>query len=293
MKRLLILLLLWALPGQAAELRIEPPAVPPGGVFWVRFAGLPTAAATVEFAGRRYPLEVAGRQAERLLGVDLETAPGLYPLRLEATDPGGTARVYRTSLEVLPAAFPEERLNLPEEQVTPRGAELLARIAREREELLALYARPSRRPVPETFALPVDDPLGSGFGLRRILNGQPRSPHSGLDFRSPRGRRILSPAGGEVQLVGDLFYTGLTLVIDHGGGLVSIFAHLDRAQVRAGDRVAPGECVGLVGSSGRATGPHLHWSVRLNRDRVDPLAVLQALAGKNLDSPETSSDNSR
>jgi len=293
MRWLLLLLLLWAVPVHSAELRVEPQAVPLGGVFWVRFSGLPAATAVVEFSGGQYPLAASGSQAGRLLGVDLETSPGLYPLRLTATDQAGTTRVYQTSLEVLPAAFAEERLSLPEEMVTPQGEALLARIARERKRLLALFARPSSPPAPGVFFLPVGDPPGSSFGLRRVLNGQPRSPHSGLDFRSPRGRRILSPAAGEVVLADELFYTGRTLVIDHGGGLYSLLAHLDEFKVRPGARVAAGECVGLVGSSGRATGPHLHWSVRLNQARVDPLAVQRAIAGKILDSPESSPDNSR
>ncbi|MDX1581455.1 MAG: M23 family metallopeptidase [Alphaproteobacteria bacterium] len=151
---------------------------------------------------------------------------------------------------------------------------------RERERLDELFSGAGGAPLWQGFIRPVDDPLGSPFGLRRILNGKPRSPHSGVDFRSPRGTGIKAPARGRVVLVDDLFFTGRTVVLDHGAGLYSYYAHLEEPRCRTGETLAAGTVLGTVGSSGRATGPHLHWGVKLRGKRVDPLAVIALLGGE-------------
>ena len=117
----------------------------------------------------------------------------------------------------------------------------------------------------------------SGFGVRSVYNGEPRAPHSGADFASPSGTPVLAPGGGRVVLAEPLYFTGQTVVIDHGLGLVSLLAHLSRIDVRVGADVVAGARVGLVGATGRATGPHLHWTVRLQGARVDPMSVIAAL----------------
>jgi murein DD-endopeptidase MepM/ murein hydrolase activator NlpD len=117
----------------------------------------------------------------------------------------------------------------------------------------------------------------SAFGTRSIFNGEPRSAHGGADFRSPAGTPVRAPAGGRVLLARDLYYTGLTAMIDHGAGLISLFAHLSSIDVVPGAVVKPGEMLGKVGATGRVTGPHLHWTVRVSGARVDPLAVLHVL----------------
>ncbi|AHV93132.1 peptidoglycan DD-metalloendopeptidase family protein [Bordetella holmesii] len=117
--------------------------------------------------------------------------------------------------------------------------------------------------------------LSSPFGLRRFFNGQERNPHSGLDFAVPAGTPIRAPAAGKVVLVGDYFFNGKTLFIDHGQGPISMFAHLSAIDVELGEEVARGALVGKVGATGRATGPHLHWNVSLNDARVDPAIFIQ------------------
>jgi len=114
-------------------------------------------------------------------------------------------------------------------------------------------------------------------GVRRVFNGQPRQPHAGADLLSPAGTPILAPSDGRVVLARDLYFTGNTVVIDHGLGLFSLFAHLSTIGVHAGDTVPGGATIGLVGATGRVTGPHLHWAMRLNGARVDPLSVLALL----------------
>jgi murein DD-endopeptidase MepM/ murein hydrolase activator NlpD len=116
--------------------------------------------------------------------------------------------------------------------------------------------------------------------LRRVLNGQPRSPHAGIDFRSPRGTPVKASAPGVVAWVGDLYFTGLTVVVDHGGGLYTLYCHLDRIDCSAGQILTSHEILGRVGSTGRSTGAHLHWGVKLRGDRVDPLALTSLLNGK-------------
>jgi murein DD-endopeptidase MepM/ murein hydrolase activator NlpD len=123
----------------------------------------------------------------------------------------------------------------------------------------------------------VPQAANSAFGTRSVFNGQPRSPHGGADFLSPAGTPVHAPAGGRVLLARDLYYTGNSVVIDHGAGLVSLFAHLSRIDVSDGAAVQTGQVIGLVGATGRVTGPHLHWSVRAGGARVDPLSLLAIL----------------
>ena len=120
----------------------------------------------------------------------------------------------------------------------------------------------------------------SSFGRRSVLNGQARSPHSGTDFRAATGTPVRAPNGGRVVLAADQYFSGNTVILDHGQGLFSFLAHLSRITVRDGQIVARGEEVGLSGATGRVTGPHLHWTVRLDGARVDPLSVLALLGDK-------------
>ena len=163
--------------------------------------------------------------------------------------------------------------------MAPRHVELspenLARHERERERQAQIVARFSR-PLPATLRMrvPTAGPRSGSFGLRRVFNGQPRNPHSGMDIAAPTGTPVVAPLDGEVVDVADYFFNGRTVWLDHGGGLLSMFCHLSAEHVRPGDRVRTGERVADVGATGRVTGPHLHWSVSLNRASVDPALFL-------------------
>ena len=128
----------------------------------------------------------------------------------------------------------------------------------------------------DRIALHAHQPPASRFGLRRIFNGEARAPHSGLDVAVPRGRPIKAAAQGKILATGDYFFNGKTVFIDHGNGLISMYCHLDRIDVQSGDQVTQGQRVGLAGSTGRSSGPHLHWSVVLNGTMVDPELFLVA-----------------
>ncbi len=163
-----------------------------------------------------------------------------------------------------------------QQQVTPNAANL-ARIERELAVQREAYQQFSpRQPSNLLFERPVDGPLSSPFGLRRFFNGEERNPHSGLDFAVPAGTPVKAPAAGRVILTGNYFFNGQTVFIDHGQGLISMFCHLSRIEVSVGDELARGAVLGRVGSTGRSTGPHLHWNVSLNDVRVDPSIFIGA-----------------
>lgn len=212
-----------------------------------------------------------------LVGIDLDVAPETYSAEVFASDETAATRV---PLRVLPGHFRTRKLTVDEAFVNP-PPEALERIAHETAELNDLWAHSATTKLWNgPFVRPVPDPANSAFGTRSILNGQPRSPHSGADFNSATGTPIKSPNAGRVVLAGDRYYTGNTVMIDHGMTLFSLFAHLSEIQVKVGDTVNAGDVVGKVGATGRVTGPHLHWSVRLNGTRVDPLSLLAMLGSE-------------
>ena len=128
----------------------------------------------------------------------------------------------------------------------------------------------------QDFLKPAQGPTSSPFGLKRFFNQQARRPHSGLDIAAPRGADIIAPAEGEIILTGNFFFNGNSIFIDHGQGLITMYCHMDKLERKQGDKVKAGDIIGKVGSTGRATGPHLHWTVSLNNSRVEPLLFLSA-----------------
>jgi len=209
-----------------------------------------------------------------LIGVDLETAPGSYHMTIQRSD--SNAPSTRT-LQVVPRQFRVRRLRVAPEFVDP-PPETLEQIALDSKALAEAYARVSPRQWAGAFVRPVDAKTNSNFGTRSIYNGEPRAPHSGADFLAAAGTPIRASNHGTVALASSLYFTGNTVVIDHGGKLFSVFAHLSEFKVAKGDTVQPETIVGLVGQTGRVTGAHLHWSVRLNGARVDPISLMAATA---------------
>jgi murein DD-endopeptidase MepM/ murein hydrolase activator NlpD len=212
-----------------------------------------------------------------VLGIDLDVAPGEYGVTIRAESAAGAAIEHVETLAVSGKEFATRRLTVDPAFVNP-PATVRARIAREAEELARLWRSSASKPLWEgPFVPAVPHAANSAFGTRSIFNGEPRSAHGGADFRSPAGTPIKAPAGGRVLLARDLYYTGRTVMIDHGAGLISLFAHLSSIGVKSGADVTAGQLVGRVGATGRVTGPHLHWTLRASGARVDPLAVLHVL----------------
>jgi murein DD-endopeptidase MepM/ murein hydrolase activator NlpD len=211
-----------------------------------------------------------------LVGIDLEATPGLHTITFDGLA-AGHAVTATSTLMVKAHAFRNRVLRVDDAFVNP-PAGAVGRIEGEAAELAQIWitSAPDRL-WNGGFQRPVPGIANGAFGTRSIFNGQPRQPHSGADFLSPAGTPIVAPAGGRVVLARDLYFTGNTVVIDHGLGLFSLFAHLSTLGVQTDDTVAGGVTIGRVGATGRVTGPHLHWAIRLNGARVDPLSLLALL----------------
>lgn len=200
-----------------------------------------------------------------LLGIPLDTLPGELAIRITS----GTMQMART-VQVGIKNYPEQRLTIKDKRKVEPSPEDLARIEREQKVTEAVKKRFSGE-IPDTaLDQPSPGPLTSRFGLRRIFNGLPRNPHAGLDVAAGTGTPVRAPSDAVVANTGDYFFNGNTVFLDHGQGLITAYMHLSRIDVRPGQTVKRGEPLGAIGSTGRVTGPHLHWAVILNNTPVDP-----------------------
>jgi murein DD-endopeptidase MepM/ murein hydrolase activator NlpD len=211
-----------------------------------------------------------------LVGFDVELAAGREPWRVEVREPGRALRRASGTVRLRGRAFPVQRLTLPEAMVD-LDPETERKALAEQQVLRSLY----RTLTPErlwrgAFVRPVagNEP-GSGFGSRRIINGRPRAPHTGTDYAGSRGAPVVAVNDGRVALVGEFFFPGRLVVVDHGLGVYTLYFHLDEIRVEMGDRLARGQTLGTLGSTGRATGPHLHFGAQIGPARVDPERLLQ------------------
>lgn len=210
---------------------------------------------------------------QAIVGIDLDTVPGPHALTVMVD---GVAAGERT-LEVEPKPFPVRRLRVNPDFVNPpKSAE--TRIADESRLLERIYASSApERLWTGGFGRPVPHKANSRFGTRSVFNGEPRSAHGGTDFLSPAGTPIRAPQAGRAVVARDLYFSGRTVIIDHGLGVFSQLAHMSRIDVSEGDLVPSGRIVGLVGATGRVTGAHLHWGLRVNGARVDALSLVTLL----------------
>ena len=209
-----------------------------------------------------------------VVGVDLNTAAGNYPAAVTFTYADGHTRTLTETVTVKSRDFPTTRLDVAPEYVDLSEADG-ARAAREADEIAAIYAmvtpaaywtQPFRVPIPGVAG-------GRNFGHRRIFNDQPRAPHSGADLTAATGTEIQASNRGRVVLAKNLFFSGNAVFIDHGLGVYSAYLHLSEIGVASGDMVEQGQVIGLAGATGRVTGPHLHWGVRITDARVDPFSL--------------------
>lgn len=205
--------------------------------------------------------------------VPLDQPATLAAIDLEGRRANGTSVVATHAVSIQHKDFPEERLTVSSKYVEP-PAEVQERLAEERTKVRKVY-RTRRDVTPaEQFVRPVPGEPTSTFGKRRFFNDKPRSPHPGLDLRAATGTPVLAAGRGLVTIAQDLYYSGNTVIIDHGGGLFTIYAHLSEIEVSVGDELDAGVPIGKSGATGRVTGPHLHWGAKIGDRPFDPTALL-------------------
>lgn len=258
-----LLLLAGSIGPAHAELR---PESVPGGVASILVAEASTPRPEVRYAGHPVLLQQRREGWYALVGLPLDTPVGDQYLEI------GPDEARRTQpFHVAAKAYPVQRLTIKNPKMVNPDEEDLDRINAERDRQISVRSQFRDVAVPRTdLTLPAAGRLSSRFGLRRIFNDEPRAPHTGLDVAVPTGTAVRAPADGVVTLVDDFYFNGKTVFVDHGQGFVSMVCHLDKAGVQLGQAVRRGDVLGQSGSSGRATGPHLHWSVYLNGAAVDP-----------------------
>lgn len=241
----------------------------PGGIAIVPLDGIDANTRPIAyFDDKRVMVVNSSGRWSAVVGIPLDAEPGELALRV--TQPAAAT----VSFKVQPKEYEIQRLKIKDKRMVEPTAEDLKRIDKETKTVAAAFSRYTED-IAATFDFkpPVQGILSSPFGLRRFFNDQPRKPHSGLDFAAPTGTPILAPAPGRVVAVGNYFFNGNNIVLDHGHGLLSMYSHLTRIHVKEGQTVTQGTKLGTVGATGRVTGPHLHWTVSLNNVRVDPMLL--------------------
>lgn len=230
----------------------------PGGVAIVQLAS------GDEATYNNHPVMVIKDQGSffAVVGIPLSGKPGNHKIKTES-------QVY--AFTVAAKEYETQHLTITNKRQVNPLAEDMVRIRRERSEMDSAFNHfDTELPLAVDFSLPVTGIVSSPFGLRRVLNDQPRNPHSGLDIAAAEGMPIAAPAAGKVVATGNYFFNGNTILLDHGQGLITMYCHMSRIDVSLGDVVAEETVLGTVGQTGRVTGPHLHWGVSLNNARVDP-----------------------
>lgn len=260
----------WAQSTEGFIARMFDKAVP-GGTASVALGASPQAP-EVTYDGHRVMVLKDGEQWVAVVGLALTTKPGRA--QIQVRDRSGTRNV---AFEVGEKTYEAQHITLANKRQVNPNKQDLARFSRELAEQTAAYQIYTPG-VPSNVIMdhPVPGRLSSPFGLRRFFNGEERNPHSGLDFAAPTGTPVKAPASGKVILIGDYFFNGRTVFLDHGQGMISMFCHLSAIDVVLGQNVARGEVIAKVGATGRATGPHLHWNMSLNNARVDPAIFIGA-----------------
>jgi murein DD-endopeptidase MepM/ murein hydrolase activator NlpD len=222
-----------------------------------------------------------------IVGADVEAKPGSSKLFVKVTNSTGSERYGEVAFKIKAKAFRTESFNVPSsfDHMSP---ETIEEIRREQAVFARVFATPTTerlwngpfvRPVPHEAS-------ASSFGFRRIINGTRRAPHTGTDLSAPIGTEVLATNHGRVALVGNFFFAGGSVVLDHGGGLFTMYFHLSEFKVAEGAMVKKGDVVALSGVTGRVTGPHLHWGARLLNARIDPLQLLKKISDNSDDAQE-------
>ena len=246
----------------------------PGGVAVIPLGSVTTGADTPQtWLGDQPVLVTADHELwYAVVGLPLDMTPGSHELRVKI---GGVTKAQ--DFVVNTKDYPEQHITLKDKSKVELSPADEARADREIAVITELkHHWRAARDTDLAFILPVKGEMSSPFGLRRFFNGEPRAPHAGIDVAVARGTPVRASARGKVLAVGDYFFNGKTIFVDHGNGLITMYCHLDRIDVKAGENVNKGQRIGRSGKTGRATGPHLHWSVVLNGAMVDPELFIPA-----------------
>ncbi|HLP96877.1 MAG TPA: peptidoglycan DD-metalloendopeptidase family protein [Sideroxyarcus sp.] len=278
MLRLCLKLALLVLPLMAQASLPQALSVP-GGIAVIPLGSVASSAAAPQAWLGEQPVLVTADKDEwyAVVGLSLNTPPGSHALQIKIA---GESKTYL--FEVNPKSYPEQRITIKDKgkvQLSPADA---ARAKREIAAIMELKRHwRSAQDTDPALLLPAEGRLGGRFGSRRFFNGEPRAPHAGLDVAVPSGTPVRASSHGVVLAVDDYFFNGKTVFLDHGNGLITMYCHLERVDVKAGDKVGKGQPLGLSGRTGRATGPHLHWSVVLNGEMIDPELLIAEGAGSD------------
>ena len=257
------LLLTALIPAQAAPRQ----SLVPGGIAIIALDG--ERDPHYRFLGKPVLIAEIDGVKSAVVGLPLNLKPGEY--HIESSD---DKQVTKRFFEIADKQYSTQRITIKDDRKVNPNASDMKRILAEKERKEKARIHYSSNQADIDFLVPVVGiPTGS-YGRRRIFNGQPRRPHSGMDFAADKGTPVHNPSAGQVIEMGDFFFSGNMVYIDHGQGLISLFAHLSEIDVKIGQRVAKGEVIGKVGATGRATGPHLHWSLGLNGTWIDPALFL-------------------
>ncbi len=265
--------------GSGIHLSLNPGYLVQGGICQVVF--LPDKGYEITWAGfEGKPLvlkELGHHRYLALVGAGLREKPGRKILRIRLHTPNNGIKTIVRHIQVKRKDYPEEHLKVPGKMVefSPRT---LRRVLADQKAVRQACSKITNKIYwKRPFVWPVESKILSPFGLRRFFNGKPRSPHSGIDLRARANTPIKAPSNGKVALVRNCYLSGNTVVVDHGGGLFTLYAHLSKVMVRRGQKVQRGQVIGLSGATGRATGPHLHWGVSLMGVRVDPVQLMKLM----------------
>ncbi len=223
---------------------------------------------------KKWPFHKTGNGQIRVwIGVDMEAQPKPYGMMIQGKTPAGKTWKHRYEIGVKKASFRISRIQV-KRRMAEFDAKSLARLRADQAALRKTYDMHVKADPEIRFdQMPIQGIISTPFGARRIVNGEPRSPHSGVDIAAPEGTPVRLPLAGRVLLAESMFLNGNTVAIGHGNGLVSVYTHMQRLEVRLGQWLKAGDRIGAVGRTGRATGPHLHWGVRYLNARVNPLSI--------------------
>jgi len=281
MKQISFALLLLALGGQALAAPLPREESSPGGIAEIKLGDMTNKPAAY-YGGKRVMVKREGDQWIALVGLSLSTKPGTHTLRIFPAK----GKEEKRHFKVVDKKYEEQHITLKNKRMVNPYAKDLKRIRSEQARSRKAFATWDEKRLAElNFILPVSGRLSGTFGKKRFFNGQPRRPHSGLDIAAAKGTPVMAPADGKIIETGKYFFNGNVIFIDHGEGLITMFCHLNRIEVKVGDEVKQGQEIARVGMTGRVTGPHLHWTVSMNNSRIDPGLFLSRDTLAMLDAP--------